>query len=145
MPTAATVGAWLTLTLTLALTSTATPPPPPPSHAPRCGFVIGAFGNPEGRSMVAAIWTVKRLVSMAPAAGWCPLAPSLSRYPVTFYTDAELSHLAGRGLATGTKGLSIVHPRGVFEPIAVVGSKVGSHIGAPVYRWYHCQVRHRMT
>ena len=107
-----------------------------------CGFVIGAFGQETGRSMVAAIYTVQRLVRMSPSVGWCPLERSLSHYPITFYTDLEPSRLTGLGLdAADTRGLSIVHPREAFEPVDVPSaSKVGSHIGAPLYRWYHCQM-----
>lgn len=93
--------------------------------------------------MAAAIYTVQKLARMSPSAGWCPLDRSLSHYPITFYTDLEPSRWAGLGLdpASTSRGVSIVHPREAFEPVDVPSaSKVGSHIGAPLYRWYHCQM-----
>ena len=117
------------------------------SEPAACGFVIGAFGNPDGRSVVAAIYTIRKLLDMKPQPGWCPGSPDLGRYPVTLFTDVQSDVLVGRGMPQPeTAGLDY-RVLGVNEfdptPPSLTGSTIGHlhHLGAPAYRWYHCQVR----
>jgi hypothetical protein len=103
----------------------------------KCGVMMMAYGAPDSKYIKNALRTIARIRSESLPPGWCRGDPTLTEIPVTFVTD--VSHEVFLSLLNDT-GVSVDNNEG-FEELKVDGkiSKQWSRIGAPEYRWYHCQ------